>query len=223
MQGFNARMPFENKLRLTQLLALRILTPFVTYFFLSAFYAMLTLAFQAPFSRYYGHAGFVIYWMLSWVGMLALGGAMEAMITLLGPAFMCVCRLLATADTGSSFFVRIAALATADRTAGPLDHRQRLDCVLSDRHVRGLLTDGTHDGRLPGVFAYGRGMPFAQVKATVQALLLNTKNEIGLNFGVLIAWAAVSMLVTMPLFTTLKRRLAARKAQQEQDKRANKA
>ena len=32
---------------------------------------------QQPFSRYYGHAGFVIYWMLSWCGMLALGGAME--------------------------------------------------------------------------------------------------------------------------------------------------
>ena len=30
-----------------------------------------------PFSRYYGRAGFFIYWMLSWCGMLALGGAME--------------------------------------------------------------------------------------------------------------------------------------------------
>ena len=70
------------------------------------FYSLLSLAFQVPFNRLYalsmswvrwtltkgfssyGSAGFVIYWMMSWTAMCALGGAVESMITILTPQFI---------------------------------------------------------------------------------------------------------------------------------------
>lgn len=51
-------------------------------------FALLSLFFKVPFDRKFGHAGFFIYWMLSWAGMLALGLALEAMVTLLTPRFI---------------------------------------------------------------------------------------------------------------------------------------
>lgn len=42
----------------------------------------------------YGSAGFVIYWMMSWMAMCALGGAVESMITILTPRFISFFLLL---------------------------------------------------------------------------------------------------------------------------------
>lgn len=108
LQSFSGRQPLEPKLRLTSLLAVRFVVPIVAYFFLSLFYAILTLAFQAPFSRYYGRSGFFIYWMLSWCGMLALGGAMEVMVTLLGQKFI-------------SFFLVLWIIANVSVAFYPID------------------------------------------------------------------------------------------------------
>jgi hypothetical protein len=36
----------------------------------------------------YGSSGFVIYWMMSWLAMCALGGAVESVITILTPHFI---------------------------------------------------------------------------------------------------------------------------------------
>lgn len=36
------------------------------------FYALLSLAFQLDFTRKFGHAGFLIFWMLNWAGMLSV-------------------------------------------------------------------------------------------------------------------------------------------------------
>ncbi|KAI4293892.1 hypothetical protein K525DRAFT_291661 [Schizophyllum commune Loenen D] len=78
-----AREATERKLTTMSLIHVRMITSFVAYFILSLFYSLLSLAFQVPFDRKYGHAGFVIFWMVNYVGMLALGLALEAMITLL--------------------------------------------------------------------------------------------------------------------------------------------
>lgn len=70
----------------------------VTYFFLSLAYSLVSLAFQIPFNNTfphndvtvannadaYGKASFVVYWMLNWVGMAALGLASENVAMLLG-------------------------------------------------------------------------------------------------------------------------------------------
>ncbi|OQD89650.1 hypothetical protein PENANT_c002G09311 [Penicillium antarcticum] len=75
----------------------RILSAIVAYFFLSLFYSLVSLAFHIPFSNQaapdtlpannanaYGRGSFVVFWMLNWVGMAALGLPCENMAMVLG-------------------------------------------------------------------------------------------------------------------------------------------
>ena len=68
-----------------------------SYFFMSLAYSLVSLAFQVPFSyppgshtevvspaNAYGKGTFVVYWMLNWVGMTALGMACENMAMVVG-------------------------------------------------------------------------------------------------------------------------------------------
>ncbi|EJD42087.1 hypothetical protein AURDEDRAFT_168879 [Auricularia subglabra TFB-10046 SS5] len=88
--NFNARVQsrLNTLLKLRQLIVLRLAAPLAMYFFVSWVYSFISLAFQVPFSRYYGRAGFVIYWAMSFVGMSALGLAIEALVTVLTPRFI---------------------------------------------------------------------------------------------------------------------------------------
>ncbi|GJE88508.1 SNG1 family protein [Phanerochaete sordida] len=90
LSSYNARHAtgLERRLTLGRLIALRFAVPVIVYFWLSLAYALLSLYFHVPFDRQFGHAGFVVYWMLSWIGMIALGLAMEAVITLITPQYI---------------------------------------------------------------------------------------------------------------------------------------
>lgn len=57
----------------------------------------------------------------------------------------------------------------------------------------------------PILYRYGYAVPFYNVSRGVRTILFGTKNNLGLNFGVLIAWAVISMF-TLPLFQWLRRR-----------------
>ncbi|WWD20771.1 hypothetical protein CI109_105248 [Kwoniella shandongensis] len=65
----------------------KILIPFVAYFWLSLHYSLISLAFLVNFSREFGKGGFVVYWMLNWITMSALGFVMESVYLWLGPFF----------------------------------------------------------------------------------------------------------------------------------------
>lgn len=84
-------------LKIPHWLIWRILSTIVAYFFLSLFYSLVSLAFQIPFSNSpaddtvsasnpnaYGRGSFVVFWMLNWVGMAALGFPCENMAMVLG-------------------------------------------------------------------------------------------------------------------------------------------
>ncbi|CAI7624311.1 unnamed protein product [Penicillium bialowiezense] len=84
-------------LKLPHWLIWRIFSSIVAYFFLSLFYSLVSLAFQIPFSNApaddalsasnanaYGRGSFVVFWMLNWVGMAALGFPCENMAMVLG-------------------------------------------------------------------------------------------------------------------------------------------
>lgn len=63
-------------------------------------------------------------------------------------------------------------------------------------------------------------MPFYNLSRTVRTIIFNTKNDIGKNLGILIAWIVVS-LITVPLATWLSRRKAVnlhRKAKGEEER-----
>ncbi|KAJ7060809.1 hypothetical protein C8F01DRAFT_1253287 [Mycena amicta] len=82
-----SRLP-RTTLTLRSLILLRLLTSFVAYFFVALFYTLLSRAFQLPFDRVFGSAGFVVFWMLNFIGMLACGLALEAMLLLLTIRFV---------------------------------------------------------------------------------------------------------------------------------------
>lgn len=174
MEHYVARITathLEDRLTFKWLIAIRIVNPIIMYFFVSCFYSLLSLAFQVPFNRYYGSSGFVIYWMMSWLAMCALGGAVESMITILTPSYI-------------SFFLLLWIIANVSVCVYPI--------VL-----------------LPGVYRYGYAMPFYNVQQTIRSLIFGTRNQMGLNFGVQIAWIVLSWC-TLVLFQLFMRRRAAR-------------
>ncbi|KAJ7138271.1 hypothetical protein C8R44DRAFT_976059 [Mycena epipterygia] len=67
---------------------------------------------------------------------------------------------------------------------------------------------------LPHVYRYGYAFPFYNISRAVRTIVFRTKNDLGLNFGVLITWVTLSCL-TMPLFQWFMRRRAQRAAPME--------
>jgi len=100
----------RGRLTIGSLIAVRLGSAFIGYFFLSLFYSLLSLAFHLPFNRVFGSAGFVIFWMLNWVGMLSLGLALESLITILTVRFIPFFLLLWIIVNVSVCFLPIAAL-----------------------------------------------------------------------------------------------------------------
>ncbi|CAK5268026.1 unnamed protein product [Mycena citricolor] len=167
--GARTAAGYEQTLKLRSIVLLRFASSFVSYFFISLFYTLLSRAFQVSYSRHFGQAGFVIFWFLNWMSMCATGLALEAMITLLTIQFI-------------PFFLLLWIISNVSTCVFPIEI-------------------------LPHVYRYGYAWPFYNVEKAVRAIIFGTKNDIGLNFGVLLAWIAVS-LITMPLFQFLARRRA---------------
>ncbi|KAJ7641202.1 hypothetical protein FB45DRAFT_353578 [Roridomyces roridus] len=160
---------FEARLSLGSIIRLRLTTSAVAYFFIALIYTLLSRAFQLPFDRRFGSAGFVIFWMLNWLGMLACGLALEAMLTLLTQRFV-------------PFFLMLWIISNVSTSVFLIPV-------------------------LPHVYRYGYVFPFYNVSRAIRAIIFETKNDLGLNFGVLIAWVALSC-GTMAAFQWFVRRRA---------------
>ncbi|KAF9523174.1 hypothetical protein CPB83DRAFT_898993 [Crepidotus variabilis] len=65
------------------LISLRMTSSALGYLLLSFFYSLLNLAFKLNVSHKYGRAGFLVFWMLQYIGMLSVGLALESLITIL--------------------------------------------------------------------------------------------------------------------------------------------
>ncbi|KAG8950615.1 hypothetical protein FRC04_007239 [Tulasnella sp. 424] len=70
----------------------------------------------------------------------------------------------------------------------------------------------------PSFYRYGYGFPVFNLSEAMRTIIFNTKNRMGLNAGVLLAWVVLSM-ITVPLFTWLMRR---KDEQAEKQKNAEK-
>ncbi|TFL04210.1 hypothetical protein BDV98DRAFT_563751 [Pterulicium gracile] len=157
----------ERGLNLTSLIAMRMITPVFMYFFISLFYSLLSYAFDLPFNRRFGSSGFVIFWMLQWIGMLTLGFAIEAVLTLL-------------TNKGLPLFIILWIITNVATCFVPLE-------------------------LLPGIFKFGYAWPFFNISEATRTIVFGTKNQLPLNFGVLLAWVALSCF-TIPLFIFIARR-----------------
>ncbi|KAF7350041.1 DUF3533 domain-containing protein [Mycena venus] len=165
--GARAASGMDTRLTLGSLISVRLLSSVLAYFFISLFYTLLSRAFQLPFDRRFGSAGLVIFWMLNWIGMLACGLALEAMITLLTVRFV-------------PFFLIIWIISNVSVCIYPIPV-------------------------LPHVFRYGYGFPFYNISRAVRTIVFRTKDDVGMNFGILLAWVAVSC-ITLPIFQWVVRR-----------------
>ncbi|KAF7298490.1 DUF3533 domain-containing protein [Mycena kentingensis (nom. inval.)] len=110
-----------------------------------------------------------IFWMLNFIGMLACGLALEAMLTLLTIRFV-------------PFFLILWIIANVAAAVYPIQ-------------------------ALPHIYRYGYGFPVYNISRAVRAIVFGTKNELGMNFGVLFAWIVLSCL-TISLFQWFVRRRA---------------
>ncbi|KAJ7696901.1 hypothetical protein B0H14DRAFT_3120131 [Mycena olivaceomarginata] len=55
----------------------------------------------------------------------------------------------------------------------------------------------------PHIYRYGYAFPFYNISRAVRSIVFRTKNDVGMNFGILIAWVALSC-ITLPLFPMAK-------------------
>lgn len=81
----NTFEPLVPKLTFSSEILARLLVPGLGYFWISAMYSLVSLAFQAPFHRKYGNVGFFLYWMLNWTTQMGLGYTMELVLLAAGP------------------------------------------------------------------------------------------------------------------------------------------
>lgn len=130
------------------------LYPFI-FFFLSLAYLALSCAWQIRFDKFYGASGYVIYWMLSWVSMMAFGLAVDNVNNVLGPPFTPVFFVFWVISNVATGFYPVELLSN--------------------------------------FYRWGLAWPLRHNLIGSKALLFGTKNLLGLNFGVIIAWVAVSI------------------------------
>lgn len=82
-------------------LSLRIAGPLLAYLPLSVCVALVSLAFRLPFGGHFSFsAGFAAFFAFVYLGMAALGLALEAMITVLGRKFVPFFLVLLVSDSG---------------------------------------------------------------------------------------------------------------------------
>ncbi|KAH8689989.1 hypothetical protein BGW36DRAFT_65953 [Talaromyces proteolyticus] len=148
----------------------RIFSSIMAYFFLALCYSLISLAFQIPFSNNpaptnvgamnpnaYGKGSFVVYWMLNFVGMGALGLPCENMAMILGQPYSSLWLILwVITNVATSFYT--------------------LD----------LASDFYH---------WGRAWPLNRIVNGSRTILFDTRSTIGIDFGVLFAWVAVSIII----------------------------
>ncbi|PQE15845.1 MNNG and nitrosoguanidine resistance protein [Rutstroemia sp. NJR-2017a BBW] len=133
-----------------------IILPFV-YFFLSLFYLCLSCVWNISFSKFYGGSGYVLYWMLSWVSMMAFGLCIENINNILGMPFTPV------------FFVF---------------------WVISN------VTTGFYPTEmLSNFYKWGIVWPLRHDVMGARAIIYGTKNTLRENFGALLGWVIISLLL----------------------------
>ncbi|KAI0007230.1 MNNG and nitrosoguanidine resistance protein [Xylariaceae sp. FL0662B] len=150
-----------------QLIIWRWAATLTLYLFISLTYSLVSLAFQIPFwpgpgpttdvaahATAYGRASFVVYWMVNYAGMTALGLACENMAMLIGHPW-------------TSAWLIFWVITNVSTSFYPLD-------------------------LAPGFFRWGYAWPLFHVVSASRQIVFDLHSRIGLNFGVLFAWAAVN-------------------------------
>lgn len=109
----------------------------------------------------YGGWGFVIYWMMTWLAMCAVGGAVESMITIMTPRFVPLFLLLWI--IGAPFY--------------NLSNGQQLTRIFLNISPANVSVCVFPSQLLPSIYRYGYAMPFYNVQQTVRAVVFGTRDQ----------------------------------------------
>ena len=63
---------YAHHLKTSSIIGLRIASSLFAYCMISLFYCLLNLAFHLDVTRKFGAAGFMVFWMVNWIGTLAV-------------------------------------------------------------------------------------------------------------------------------------------------------
>lgn len=134
--------------------------------------------------------GFFLFFTYAYLSMAALGLALEAMITLLGPRFIPFFLVLLVSEFDCPIWaflnsIMIQIIVNVSTTALPLELQ-------------------------PSIYAYGAGFPFYNMQQAIRTIVFNTESHLGVNLAVLFAWILMS-LGTISIFTWFVRRREVRK------------
>lgn len=89
MAEYGGLMVVGKFLHLRGLITLRILMPIVTAFFTSLMITLINIPFGLPFDAMFSYgAGFMVYWMATWCGIILFGLALQSVLTIVGPRFI---------------------------------------------------------------------------------------------------------------------------------------
>ncbi|TVY57813.1 Nitrosoguanidine resistance protein SNG1 [Lachnellula cervina] len=162
--------PGHRPLHFYQLVIWRWSATVMAYLFLSLFYSLISLAFQIPFNappasdtvvangaNAYHYGSFVVYWMLNFVGMIALGLACENVAMIVGQPWTAFWLIFWVITNVSTSFYSITLA--------------------------------------PRFYYWGYAWPLHNLVNASRTIIFDTHSEIGLNFGVLFAWAAVNTVL----------------------------
>lgn len=159
--------------------------------------------------RRFGAAGFVLFWMLNWAGMLSVGLALEAMLTLLtmkGVPFFMILLII-------SALIPLSSTLRGYR-GSRISPSQAMSLCASCLSMYYLVYIDT---ATPSRFITSPALcePFSSAPKTIVSdspsnvldlfQILTYALLVGLNFGVLIAWTAISC-ITLPFFQWFMRR-----------------
>jgi len=159
--------PSHRPLKFYQLIIYRWCSTVLAYLFISLSYSLVSLAFQIPFSRpaesqimvdnqtdLYHYGTFPVYWMLNFVGMIALGLASENVAMIVGQPWMAFWLIgWVITNVATSFYAITLA---------------------------------------PQFYKWGYAWPLYNIVQASRSILFDLHSEIGLNFGILFAWAAIN-------------------------------
>lgn len=162
------------KLSTAQYVGYRMAVLPVLYLFLSLLYLALSCAWKIDFGKFFGAAGYVIYWMLSWCAMMAFGLVIENFNNVFGQPFTPVFFVFWVISNVATGFYPVELLSN--------------------------------------FYRWGLAWPLRHILIGGKAIIFGTKNVLGLNFGVLLAWVGVS-LALQPVTLWLQHRRLRKQAE----------
>jgi hypothetical protein len=182
-------------LQFTHLIIWRYIGTTTAYFFLSLAYSLVSLAFQIPFTRTppQGTSSFPT-------------DQRVENANLLGHATFPVYWMLN--------FIGMGALGLPLEVAAMLlPSTQPWTSLFLIFWVITNVSTGFYTLELaPGFYRWGYGWPLRQIVHGSRALLFGTRSQLGLNFGILVAWIVVATAIWVPSCYVLRRRVMKTKA-----------